>query len=49
MVMVGFRSDSFLIEMLDAHGIMSNFGGGVFGQGMGRSIAHGFENWGGVP
>ena len=46
--MVGYRCGIFLVEMLDAHGTMSNFGGEVFGEGMGRSIALGFKNWGSI-
>lgn len=44
--MVGFRSDNFLVEMLDTHRIISILKGRVFGKGMGRNIAHGFKNSG---
>ncbi len=43
--MMGYRSDSFLVEMLDVHGIMSIGEGRVFGKGVGRNI-HSCENWG---
>ena len=46
--MVGFRSDKFLMEMLDTHRIISILRGRVFGKGMARNIAHGFENSGRV-
>ena len=44
--MVGYRSDSFLVKMLDADEIMSIVEDRFLGKGAGRKIAHGFENWG---
>ena len=40
MVMVGYRFDGFLVEMLDAYGIMSIVEGGIFWKGVGTKVIH---------